>query len=98
MSRQEWLLICDAFWSCRTFDEVHETAKEVVLLEITDGCRYEGLGQKWAVDGQALIHKLQALDLASHLAILHVVEIVKGQHDLAPDAALDFAGIPAGII
>ena len=94
LSRQEWLLICDASWSCFTFDEVHETAKQVVLLEIEYACGYEGLDQKWAVDGQALIHKLENLDMASHLAILHVVEVVKGQHGLTPDAALDFAGIP----
>lgn len=39
-------------------------------VEIADACRLEGLAEKWAVDGAALVAQLDALGFAARLAVI----------------------------
>jgi len=68
-SSNELGLIVDArngtLWDSRSAQMLH--------VEIDDALA-DGLGEKWQVDGRALVEKLEALDLVQKLALVDAIE------------------------
>lgn len=94
MSRNEWLMICDALNGVWLSDE---RSVKAVWAEIADAEREAGLGRKWGVDADALAARVRDSSTASKTAIVEVVERfwLLGE-GLDHDAALAKAGAVCG--
>ena len=73
LSKNEWYLIFDSMNGLVT-DEPAELAASGVWLSVRDSIDLDGLAQKWEVDGEALVQKIQAMTKAELLSIVDVVE------------------------
>lgn len=71
LTEAEWNLVRDALngW-------LPEPAASVgwLAMGVRDAIKLDGLDDKWAVDGDALLERLEALDYAGCLAVLDAVE------------------------
>lgn len=72
LTAAEWMLIFDAQNGVIQDD----SAETLTLLwaGIEDAIQMEGLAEKWAVDGQALINKIKALDYAGMVVLADAAE------------------------
>lgn len=76
LTKQELLAVASAVWSTDTqsFDPRR------LWANVEDALKFEGLAQTVEeFDGPALVAKLQALDYAQSLAVLHEVELIKSK-------------------
>lgn len=70
LSVDEACLITDALnSSLMTADTAH-----LLWASIEDAMKYEGLQEKWGVDGKALVEKLRSLNEIQSMAIIDAVE------------------------
>lgn len=65
-----------------------------IWANVEDGCRLDGLAEKWAIDGPALVAKLQALDLWQVHALADATQrfwhaVGGGDHTREPARALE---------
>ena len=65
-----------------------------IWVNVEDGCRLDGLAEKWAIDGAALVAKLRALDLLAVHALADATQrfwhaVGSGDQTRAPARALD---------
>lgn len=75
LTRQEWLLICDALngtWLAESSGGY--SAAAVLEIEIADAIAINALDAKWGILGTDLPTRLHALDYAARLAVIDVVE------------------------
>ena len=76
LSKQEFMAVAGAVWSTDTqsFDPRR------LWANVEDALRFEGLAQTVdGFDGPALVAKLQAMDYAQALAVLHEAESIKAK-------------------
>lgn len=94
LAATEWMLVFDA-----QNGVVQDRAAESLTglwANVEHAMRSEGLAEKWAVDGRALIEKLKALDYAGTVALADAAERFWrrfGQRAIAPEEALAALGI-----
>lgn len=94
LTAAEWMLIFDAQNGVIQDD----SAETLTLLwaGIEDAIQMEGLAEKWAVDGQALINKIKALDYAGTVVVADAAERFWrhfSHRAIAPEEALATLGI-----
>lgn len=66
----EALAICDAFNSFALDPVAAESADTVLVVEIEDALKLDGLAERHGIDGQALLEKLRALSHPQALAVI----------------------------
>lgn len=73
----------------------HERLEAIeIWANVEDGCRLDGLAEKWKIDGPALVEKLRGLDLLSVHALTDATQrfwhaVGEGDHTRDPARALD---------
>jgi len=86
LSKAEWLLLVDAYWSTLTLFESNQMAitNDLLLLEVEDACTMEDLATKWSVDQAELLRKIAGFSPVETMAVLHVIEYAKGHSGELP--------------
>ena len=73
-SDAEWCVIFDSLQSTYVSDE---TIVLAIDQEIAEGIEYEGLDEKWQIDGRDFVGRLAELTYAERQAIAEVVELFR---------------------
>lgn len=79
-------------------DSLNATIKDMMVIHgleynIEDGIHYEGLDEKWEVDGKALVEKLKSMNNLQRLAILDCVEYYWQNSQMDSDELLRKSGL-----
>lgn len=79
-------------------DSLNATIKDMMVIHgleynIEDGIHYEGLDEKWEVDGKALVEKLKSMNNLQRLAILDGVEYYWQNSQMDSDELLRKSGL-----
>ncbi len=69
----EWCCIFDALNGC-WMQEFAESLPTYLIAEVADHIKLNGAAQKWAINGEALLGKLVALDYAQAMAVWDAAE------------------------
>ena len=93
LSRAEWLAVCDILNGTAVDETWTLRAAKYIAIEVEEGCLVDGLALKWEIDGPALVAKLAGLNVASALAVLHVVQTFWAHSNLPQAKALALAGV-----
>ncbi|MFA6168435.1 MAG: hypothetical protein WC700_17560 [Gemmatimonadaceae bacterium] len=91
----EWRLVCDALNGTWLGDDTTIStmpARGMIICEVEDAIRINGLGEKWGVDGTALTHRLAALTDAECESVRDVVIVFWARCGDAAAARVTAAG------
>ena len=89
LSAEEWMLIFDALNGVWSGDTI-ALAIQSLPLGISDAITLDGLADKWGVDGQALLVKMEAMGWCERLAVIDTAERfwADGDWQSDPDALI----------
>jgi len=73
LSVGEWCCLIDALNGTVLSDNI-DYGSTILWGSIEDACKLDGLGEKWSIDGPALVAKLKQLDLAGVVSVIDAVE------------------------
>lgn len=94
LSSAEWMLVFDALNGV-IHDDTAESAG-LAWMGVADAIRHDGLAEKWAVEGNALIEKLKALGYVEAVVLVDAAERFWrrfGNQAVTPQEALAALGL-----
>lgn len=78
----EACLLCDVLNGHLFSPQFFGAGPQLLAAEVEDGCRLDGLGDKWSVDGAALAAKCASLSPWEAYAVMHLTRTFwAGDHD-----------------
>lgn len=92
-SLAEWGALCDGIGDIVLDTNFMRYGGQSLVLEMSVARKMEGLAKKWGIDDRALIDKLCKLDMASAMAVAHVLGVFNAHRNLPLNEALAMAGV-----